>query len=92
MKSVYLSSAFLKKTNFAVILANKVLCVCQLLSEEYRIFAYRYVRLHSNWEKKAFCYLTGRSRSYVSSYAVSRLCFKAYAMSGEYAGIKKFVW
>jgi len=92
MKSVYLSPDLLRKINFTKTFAAKVLGACCLLSDEYRFFAYRYTRLHSMWGKKAYCHLTGRSRGYLSSYAVSRLCFKAYAMSGEYSGIKKFVW
>lgn len=92
MKSIYRSASFLKKSNFGLLLISKVLTSCQLISEEYRFFAYRYVRLRSVWEKKAFCFVTGRSRGHVSAYAVSRLCFKAYAIGGEYSGLKKFVW
>lgn len=92
MKSVYRSAAFLKKSSFGLLLLAKTIASCQLIPEEYRFFAYRYIRLYSIWRKKAFCYMTGRSRGHVSAYAVSRLCFKAYAISGEYSGLKKFVW
>jgi ribosomal protein S14 len=92
MKSIYRSASFFTKISIGFSLISKVLAVCQLISEEYRFFAYRHIRAYSSKTTKAFCYLTGRSRGYVSFYAVSRLCFKNYAMHGEYVGLRKFVW
>ncbi len=92
MKAVYRSSSFFSPIRLGLSLVSKVLAVCQLLSEEYRLFAYRNIRNYSLKTTKAFCHLTGRGRGYVSFYAVSRLCFKSYAMAGQYVGLKKFVW
>lgn len=88
MKSAYLNSFFFSASS----LVSKVLASCQLISEEYRLLAYAYIQHRAIRKHKASCYITGRSRGYVSNYAVSRLSFKAYAMRGEYTGLKKFVW
>jgi ribosomal protein S14 len=92
MRACLANSTFVFKPLLTFFFISKVIAVCQLIAEEYRLLAYHYIQRYAPRKRKASCIFTGRSRGYVSGYAASRLSFKAYAMRGEYAGVKKFVW
>ena len=38
------------------------------------------------------CQLCGRPRGYLSKFGLCRLCFRAYALRGEIAGVTKASW
>jgi ribosomal protein S14 len=72
--------------------SSRMIALCQLLTLEYRFFAYRQWSTANIRKQKTVCLLTGRGRGLVSLYGTSRLTFKDYATKGVYGGLKKFVW
>ncbi|MFA6548942.1 MAG: type Z 30S ribosomal protein S14 [Candidatus Margulisiibacteriota bacterium] len=42
--------------------------------------------------RKNRCHLCGRSRAYISKFAICRLCFRSLAHKGQLPGVKKSSW
>lgn len=80
------------QSNLCTALVSRVLTSSQLLSVEYRLLSYHYVRFYTNRKSKSVCYMTGRARGFITLYGISRLTFKEYAMAGNYVGLRRFVW
>jgi ribosomal protein S14 len=71
-------------------LAIRSTSASRLLDPICRIYSVKRVKFSS--KSKDYCFVTGRSRGYVSALGVSRLVFKNYCMHAKYTGFKKFVW